>query len=134
MLDQTQQEHTTLIPTQELSRDYAYYKNVFDGYIMPFAYLDLDLLAQNIHDIVARAENKKVRLASKSLRSVAVIQRILAASSTFQGVMSFTAPRSRLSRVAKYRRYLDWLSHVARRRYRRHCTCHRRRSQYHLDD
>ncbi len=91
MLDQTQQEYITPISTQELNRDYAYYKNVFDGYTMPFAYLDLDLLAQNIRAIVTRAENKKVRLASKSLRSVAVIQYILAASPTFQGVMSFTA-------------------------------------------
>ncbi len=94
MLDQTRQEQVTLTPTQEPIRDYAYYKTIFDGYTMPFAYLDLDLLAQNIRAIVTRAENKKVRLASKSLRSVAVIQRILAASPTFQGVMSFTAPEA----------------------------------------
>ena len=58
---------------------------------MPFAYLDLDLLNQNIHEIVKRVGDKRVRLASKSLRSVSVIQRILAASPTFQGVMSYTA-------------------------------------------
>ena len=72
-------------------QDYTYYKNVFAGYTMPFAYLDLDLLEQNIGEIVTRAEQKRVRLASKSLRSVAVIKRILAASPTFQGVMGFTA-------------------------------------------
>lgn len=92
MLEQSQQESgTTLIPIQEPTRDYAYYKDVFDGYPMPFAYLDLDLLAQNIREIVARAGDKKVRLASKSLRSVSVIKRILAASPVFQGVMSYTA-------------------------------------------
>ncbi len=91
MLDQSQKERNTLVPTHEPSRDYAYYKDVFDGYPMPFAYLDLDLLEQNIRDVVAHAGDKKVRLASKSLRSVSVIKRILAASPTFQGVMSYTA-------------------------------------------
>ncbi|GAC1685513.1 MAG: hypothetical protein PVS3B3_06670 [Ktedonobacteraceae bacterium] len=56
---------------------------------MPFASLDLDLLEQNIRAIVARAGDKKVRLASKSLRSVSVIKRILAAFPTFQGVMVY---------------------------------------------
>ena len=93
MLDQSRQERdTTFIPTtDEPTRDYAYYKDVFNGYPMPFAYLDLDLLEQNIREIMTRAGNKKVRLASKSLRSVPVIKRILAASPTFQGVMSYTA-------------------------------------------
>ena len=91
MLNQSQKEHATHIPTHEPTRDYAYYKDVFDGYPMPFAYLDLDLLEQNIRDVVARAGDKKVRLASKSLRSVSVMKRILAASPTFQGVMSYTA-------------------------------------------
>ena len=78
-------------PVHARKRDYSYYKAVFSGRAMPFAYLDLDLLDQNIHDILARAGGKRVRLASKSLRSVTVIRRILAADSTFQGIMCFTA-------------------------------------------
>ncbi len=70
---------------------YAYYKEIFAGRPMPFAYLDLDLLAQNIRQVVARAGGKRVRLASKSLRSVAVIQRILASDPCFQGIMCYTA-------------------------------------------
>ena len=70
---------------------YAYYKEIFAGRPMPFAYLDLDLLAQNIRQVVARAGGKRVRLASKSLRSVAVIQRILASDPGFQGIMCYTA-------------------------------------------
>ncbi len=58
---------------------------------MPFAYLDLDLLEQNIRQVVARAGGKRVRLASKSLRSVAVIRRILASDPCFQGLMCYTA-------------------------------------------
>ncbi len=71
--------------------DYAYYKQVFRGRAMPFAYLDLDLLDQNIRQIAARAAGKRVRLASKSLRSVAVLRRILAADPCFQGIMCYTA-------------------------------------------
>ncbi|MGH2515858.1 MAG: amino acid deaminase/aldolase [Ktedonobacterales bacterium] len=58
---------------------------------MPFAYLDLDLLQRNIHAVVARTGDKRVRVASKSVRSVAVLRRILNADPTFQGVMCFTA-------------------------------------------
>ncbi|MGI9057309.1 MAG: amino acid deaminase/aldolase [Ktedonobacteraceae bacterium] len=57
---------------------------------MPFAYLDLDLLEQNIRQVVEQAHGKRVRLASKSLRSVAIIRRILAADPCFQGIMCFT--------------------------------------------
>ena len=70
--------------------DYTYYKQVFSGRAMPFAYLDLDLLDQNIREIIARADGRQVRLASKSLRSVAVLRRIFAADPIFQGIMCFT--------------------------------------------
>jgi D-serine deaminase-like pyridoxal phosphate-dependent protein len=58
---------------------------------MPFAFLDLDLLKQNIRQVVSLAKGKRVRLASKSLRSVAVIRRVLEADTTFQGIMCYTA-------------------------------------------
>ncbi|MHB8596381.1 MAG: amino acid deaminase/aldolase [Ktedonobacteraceae bacterium] len=75
----------------ECTHDYEYYKNIFRGQTMPFAYLDLDLLDENIRDIKSRTGGKRVRLASKSLRSVAVIRRILDADACFQGLMCFTA-------------------------------------------
>lgn len=73
------------------ARDYAYYKQVFNNRPMPFAYLDLDLFDENIRQIAARAGGKRIRLASKSLRCVASLRRILAANDCFQGIMSFTA-------------------------------------------
>jgi D-serine deaminase-like pyridoxal phosphate-dependent protein len=75
----------------ECTHDYEYYQNIFRGQTMPFAYLDLDLLDENIRAIKSRAGGKQVRLASKSLRSVAVIRRILNADACFQGLMCFTA-------------------------------------------
>ncbi|MGO8949481.1 MAG: amino acid deaminase/aldolase [Ktedonobacterales bacterium] len=58
---------------------------------MPFAYLDLDLLEQNIGQVASFARGKRVRLASKSIRSLAVLRRILASDPCFQGIMCFTA-------------------------------------------
>jgi D-serine deaminase-like pyridoxal phosphate-dependent protein len=78
-------------PWYERKRDYAYYKGIFGDRPMPYAFLDLDLLEQNIRLVVALAEGKRVRLASKSLRSVAVIRRIFEADPCFQGIMCYTA-------------------------------------------
>src|SRR5579862_2426583 len=71
--------------------DYAYYRSIFGNHPMPFAYVDLDLLAQNMCQVVARVRGderkagKRVRLASKSLRCVAITRRILASDACFQG-------------------------------------------------
>jgi len=83
-------ETTATHPTH----DYAYYKAAVAGERMPFAYLDLDLLEANIQQVRARTGEKRVRLAAKSLRSVAVIRRILGADARFQGLMCFTAPEA----------------------------------------
>lgn len=92
MQEQLQQSAMNCVPTFGgiERRDYAYYKRVFADRPMPFAYLDLDLLDQNIQQVVERAQGKRVRLASKSLRSVAVLKRILASHSCFQGIMSYS--------------------------------------------
>src|ERR1700694_971758 len=89
--DSTRAPGMTFTPLHESRRDYTYYQGIFRGRPMPFAYLDLDLLDQNIRQVVARAERKQVRLASKSLRSVAVLRRIFASNACFQGIMSYSA-------------------------------------------
>jgi D-serine deaminase-like pyridoxal phosphate-dependent protein len=73
---------------------YTYYKTAFHGRQMPFAFVDLDLLRANIRQTLARAGAKRIRLASKSIRAVALIEKILAASPLFQGVMCFTVPEA----------------------------------------
>ena len=87
----TNETSTASIARGERERDYVYYKKIFEGYPMPFAFIDLDLLDQNIRQIAARARGKQVRLASKSLRSIAILRLILAADTCFQGVMCYTA-------------------------------------------
>jgi D-serine deaminase-like pyridoxal phosphate-dependent protein len=78
-------------PVIERVWDYAYYRQVFRGQRMPFAFVDLDLLDENIRQIAERAQGKRVRLASKSLRCVAMLRRILAADACFQGIMCYMA-------------------------------------------
>src|SRR5215472_12201446 len=77
--------------SREHRHDYAYFKEIFSDRTMPFAYLDLDLLEQNIRQVEIRASGKRVRLASKSLRSVAVMRRVLSADPCFQGIMCYTS-------------------------------------------
>lgn len=72
-------------------RGYTYYREIFRDRRAPFAYVDLDLLDQNIALTLRRAHSKSVRLATKSLRCLAMVRRILAKSAQFQGLMCFTA-------------------------------------------
>jgi D-serine deaminase-like pyridoxal phosphate-dependent protein len=57
----------------------------------PFAYVNLDLLDANSKAIAAAAGDKKIRVASKSIRSVEVLRRILHSDEVFQGIMCYTA-------------------------------------------
>lgn len=52
-------------------------------------------LDRNIQSIIELSGNKKIRIASKSLRSVPVMRKILAANYRFQGIMCFS-PREAL--------------------------------------
>ncbi len=91
IISNTSNKGQIIIPAEKCTHDYNHYRNIFRGQTMPFAYLDLDLLDENIRAIKSRTGGKRIRLASKSLRSVAVIRRILDADACFQGLMCFTA-------------------------------------------
>jgi D-serine deaminase-like pyridoxal phosphate-dependent protein len=73
---------------------YTAYKMIFRGRSLPLAYLDLDLLAANVAQVRTRAGTKPVRIASKSIRCLAILRRILAADPHFRGVLCFTAPEA----------------------------------------
>jgi D-serine deaminase-like pyridoxal phosphate-dependent protein len=72
------------------SSRYRYYRQVFLGRQLPFAYVDLDLLKINMRRTIARAGNLPVRIASKSIRCVALLEKILAAHPNFRGVMCYS--------------------------------------------
>jgi D-serine deaminase-like pyridoxal phosphate-dependent protein len=59
----------------------------------PFAVLDLDALDANAGDLVRRAAGKPVRVASKSVRSRAVLRRVLALPG-FAGILAYSLPEA----------------------------------------
>ncbi|MGW0808822.1 amino acid deaminase/aldolase [Nonomuraea sp. NPDC002799] len=59
----------------------------------PFAVLDLTALRANAADLVRRAAGKPIRVASKSVRSRAILEHVLAMDG-FQGIMAFTLPEA----------------------------------------
>ncbi|TWV56665.1 amino acid deaminase/aldolase [Streptomyces misionensis] len=59
----------------------------------PFAIVDLEAFDANAADLVRRSGGKPVRVASKSVRCRALLERVLARDG-FQGVMSFTLAES----------------------------------------
>lgn len=70
---------------------YAEYKEAFKDVAMPFAFVDVDRLEANISAIAQAAGNKYIRIASKSIRSVGVLRKILEAHPVYRGVMCYTA-------------------------------------------
>jgi len=58
----------------------------------PFAVVDLDAFDANAADLLSRARGKPVRLASKSVRCRALIDRALGAG--LQGILAFTLPEA----------------------------------------
>src|SRR5690625_3222748 len=71
--------------------DYFYYRNAIQHIAKPCAFIDMDALKSNIQMIASASKEKKIRVASKSIRSVGMLKTILSSSDVFQGVMCFTA-------------------------------------------
>lgn len=71
-------------------RNYAYYQNILKGRQMPLAFVDLDLFDQNVQDILPKAGDKKIRIASKSVRVPELMKRVLDASDVYQGLMCYS--------------------------------------------
>ncbi|WNE99840.1 amino acid deaminase/aldolase [Streptomyces luomodiensis] len=59
----------------------------------PMAIVDLEAFDDNARDLVRRAQGKPIRVASKSVRCRALLERVLARDG-FAGIMSFTLPES----------------------------------------
>jgi D-serine deaminase-like pyridoxal phosphate-dependent protein len=73
---------------------FARYVRAIEGRSLPVALVDLDAMERNVETVIApaRARNKTVRIASKSLRSVDLIKRVAAkAGPAARGVMAYAA-------------------------------------------
>jgi D-serine deaminase-like pyridoxal phosphate-dependent protein len=73
---------------------YNYYKKTFQGERLPFAFLDKDILDENIRAIVGRSGDKRIRVATKSVRCRWVLDYLLKQSEQLQGLMCYTAPEA----------------------------------------
>jgi D-serine deaminase-like pyridoxal phosphate-dependent protein len=69
------------------------YEVAFETVGPPFAFVDLDALEANAAAMRAQAGGLPIRLASKSIRSVPVLRRVLAIDG-FRGVLAFTLPEA----------------------------------------
>lgn len=73
-----------------LNLNYSTYKEIFEGQKLPLAFVDMELLDKNIHQILERSNTIPIRIASKSIRSAHILDYILKSNKQFQGIMSFS--------------------------------------------
>lgn len=69
---------------------YTYYRDTLQGRQFPLAYVDLDLFDANVQKLAGMAQGKCIRIASKSVRVPALLERILKHSEVFQGLMCYS--------------------------------------------
>jgi D-serine deaminase-like pyridoxal phosphate-dependent protein len=60
----------------------------------PFAIVDMDAYRANARDLLRRAGGRPIRLASKSIRCRALLERTLASDPGFRGTLAFTLPEA----------------------------------------
>ncbi|MES2965262.1 MAG: alanine racemase [Bdellovibrionota bacterium] len=67
------------------------YRHALSGSPCPLAWVDLDLLESNIDAMLARARGKKLRIGTKSIRSRAILDVVLARLPSYAGLMTMSA-------------------------------------------
>jgi D-serine deaminase-like pyridoxal phosphate-dependent protein len=65
-------------------------KQCLQGRSLPAAFVDLNALDHNIAEVVRRAKGRKIRIATKSIRCVEVLRRILGSHPSFIGLMAYS--------------------------------------------
>lgn len=75
---------------QRANPTYATYRRAFEGRRLPLAFCDLDLFDRNAAALVERADGKPIRVASKSVRVQALLERTLAMDG-FEGLLCYSA-------------------------------------------
>jgi len=78
----------------DLARLQTRYDTAFEGISPPFAFVDLDAVRSNADVLAAQAAPLPVRIASKSIRSTSVLERVLGLEESFRGILSFTLPEA----------------------------------------
>lgn len=68
---------------------YSHYKDRLKSQTFPYAVLDLELFWQNVNHNIQRSGTKKIRIASKSIRSKYIMNMILENHHQFDGIMTY---------------------------------------------
>jgi D-serine deaminase-like pyridoxal phosphate-dependent protein len=76
------------------SHSHERYERIFAEVEAPFAFVDLEAMWANAESMLARAGGKPVRVASKSIRSRALLEAILRRHPGFDGLLTFTLPET----------------------------------------
>jgi D-serine deaminase-like pyridoxal phosphate-dependent protein len=76
------------------SQSHERYERIFEQVEAPFAFVDLDAMWANAAEMLGRAGEKPIRVASKSVRCRALLEAILGHDERFQGLMTFTLPET----------------------------------------
>ncbi len=77
-----------------MTKTYQDYSLALSGKSSPELFLNLEAFNQNIQWVLKNAGEKKIRLATKSIRSPALLKKILNESPIFQGLMTYTLSES----------------------------------------
>jgi D-serine deaminase-like pyridoxal phosphate-dependent protein len=75
-------------------RTHAQLEAIFEEVEAPFAFVDLDAMWENSDAMLGRGDGKPIRVASKSIRCRALLERILARDARYAGLMTFTLPET----------------------------------------
>jgi D-serine deaminase-like pyridoxal phosphate-dependent protein len=78
----------------EEGETYNYYKKIIKNLSLPSLFCDINLLDENIK-IIQKLTKKKIRLATKSIRSLEIIKYILNKSDQFQGLMCYSGEEAK---------------------------------------
>lgn len=73
------------------SDSYNRYREALRNVSKPAAFVDLDFFDYNAREVLNRAGNKQIRVASKSIRCRALLTRVLQSHDRYQGVMAYHA-------------------------------------------
>ena len=71
-------------------RGYQEHRRALAGRRLPAAYVDLERFDANVAEVRRRAAGKRIRVASKSIRCVSLLRRVLASDSAYQGVLCYS--------------------------------------------
>jgi D-serine deaminase-like pyridoxal phosphate-dependent protein len=76
------------------SQSHERYERIFAEVEAPFAFVDLDAMWANAEEMLGRAGDKPIRVASKSIRCRALLEAILRRDPRFAGLMTYTLPET----------------------------------------